>query len=82
MSNKVALSFHFIIANEISYSNYQLKWQVTGPILRIVNAMVRDRGVYTCTAENPAGIAQASAAVEVKRKFLMTILKNMSITKE
>ena len=30
--------------------------------------MVRDRGMYICTAENPAGIAQASAIVEVERR--------------
>ncbi|XP_046437149.1 basement membrane-specific heparan sulfate proteoglycan core protein-like isoform X37 [Daphnia pulex] len=41
---------------------------VTGPVLRIVNAMVRDRGMYICTAENPGGVAQASAIVEVERR--------------
>ena len=30
--------------------------------------MVRDRGMYICTAENPGGIAQASAILEVERK--------------
>ena len=31
--------------------------------------MVRDRGMYICTAENAGGVAQASAIVEVERKF-------------
>lgn len=41
--------------------------QVTGPVLRIVNAMVRDRGMYICSAENAGGLAQASAIIEVER---------------
>lgn len=39
--------------------------------MRIVNAMVRDRGMYICTAENAGGVAQASAIVEVERKHCM-----------
>ena len=42
--------------------------QVTGPVLRIINAVVRDRGMYICSAENPGGVAQASAIVEVERE--------------
>ena len=34
--------------------------------------MVRDRGMYICTAENPGGVAQASAIVEVEREFHFT----------
>ena len=41
---------------------------VTGPVLRVVNAMVRDRGMYICSAENSGGLAQASAIVEVERR--------------
>lgn len=35
--------------------------------------MVRDRGMYLCTAENPGGTAQASAIVEVERKIYKSI---------
>ncbi len=41
---------------------------MTGPVLRIINAVVRDRGMYICSAENPGGVAQASAIVEVERE--------------
>lgn len=44
--------------------------QAVGPVLRIISALVRDRGVYICTAENAAGSAVASAVVEVERKWL------------
>jgi hypothetical protein len=44
--------------------------QAVGPVLRIINALVRDRGVYICTAENTAGSTAASAVVEVERKWL------------
>ncbi|KAK3867232.1 hypothetical protein Pcinc_027289 [Petrolisthes cinctipes] len=39
-----------------------------GPVLRINNAMVNDRGMYVCTAQNDAGSAQAAAIVEVERR--------------
>jgi hypothetical protein len=42
--------------------------QVVGPVLRIINALVRDRGVYICTAENAGGSSVTSAVVEVERK--------------
>ncbi|XP_069692113.1 basement membrane-specific heparan sulfate proteoglycan core protein isoform X26 [Periplaneta americana] len=42
--------------------------QAAGQVLRIINAMVRDRGVYICTAENSGGTAVASAVVEVERR--------------
>jgi hypothetical protein len=44
--------------------------QAVGPVLRIINALVRDRGVYICTAENTAGSTVTSAIVEVERKWL------------
>lgn len=33
--------------------------------------MVRDRGMYICSAENAGGLAQASAIIEVERKNLL-----------
>ncbi|KAJ9584666.1 hypothetical protein L9F63_020991, partial [Diploptera punctata] len=42
--------------------------QTVGQYLRILNALVRDRGVYICTAENAGGISQSSAVVEVERR--------------
>jgi hypothetical protein len=43
--------------------------QAIGPVLRIISALVRDRGVYICTAENAGGSAVTSAVVEVERKW-------------
>jgi hypothetical protein len=48
-------------------------FQAVGPVLRIINALVRDRGVYICTAENSGGSSVASAVVEVERKCLKTL---------
>nr|CAD7571475.1 unnamed protein product [Timema californicum] len=42
--------------------------QVSGSLLIINSAQVRDRGVYVCTAENEGGSAQSSAIVEVERQ--------------
>lgn len=44
-------------------------FQAVGPVLRIINALVRDRGVYICTAENAGGSSVTSAVVEVERKW-------------
>lgn len=46
-----------------------------GPVLRITNAMVNDRGMYICTAQNDAGSAQAAAIVEVESMY--TILREV-----
>lgn len=35
----------------------------------IENATASDRGVYTCTAENPAGIITANVTVEIGKCF-------------
>lgn len=43
--------------------------QIEGNVLRIVNAVVSDRGMYVCTAENAGGVAQTAAIVEVERKI-------------
>jgi hypothetical protein len=48
--------------------------QVIGPVLRIINALVRDRGVYICTAENAGGSSVTSAVVEVERKWLLLFI--------
>ncbi|PNF14537.1 hypothetical protein B7P43_G15031, partial [Cryptotermes secundus] len=42
--------------------------QAIGPVLRIINALVRDRGVYICTAENAGGSSVTSAVIEVERR--------------
>ncbi|XP_071516712.1 basement membrane-specific heparan sulfate proteoglycan core protein-like isoform X3 [Panulirus ornatus] len=39
-----------------------------GNILRITDAVINDRGMYICTAENEGGAAQAAAIVEVERR--------------
>ena len=54
--------------NKLKYECFSV--QAVGPVLRIISALVRDRGVYICTAENTAGSAVASAVVEVERKWL------------
>ena len=41
---------------------------VTGPVLRVVNAMVRNRSMYISSTENSGGLAQGSAIVEVERR--------------
>ena len=43
--------------------------QTSGPVLRITSAMVRDRGMYICSAENAGGTSQASAIIEVEREW-------------
>ncbi|XP_049843588.1 basement membrane-specific heparan sulfate proteoglycan core protein isoform X30 [Schistocerca gregaria] len=42
--------------------------QAVGPVLRIPNIQVQDRGIYICTAESPSGTSQASAVLEVERR--------------
>lgn len=60
--------------------NLQIKWskhmeamsprvQQVGDTLRIVNAQVSDRGVYICRVSSPASSYEASAIIEVERKF-------------
>lgn len=39
-----------------------------GPLLVFSNVAVQDRGMYLCTAESPAGTADASAVLEVLRR--------------
>ncbi|KAK8750302.1 hypothetical protein OTU49_014768 [Cherax quadricarinatus] len=41
---------------------------VEGSILRINNAVINDRGMYVCTAQNDGGTAQAAAIIEVERR--------------
>ncbi|KAK4879912.1 hypothetical protein RN001_008058 [Aquatica leii] len=42
--------------------------QQIGPVLKIQNIQVRDRGVYVCVASNSNGIAQGSSIIEVERR--------------
>lgn len=48
--------------------------RVEGNVLRIISAVVSDRGMYVCTAENAGGTAQAAAIVEVERKIFLTLI--------
>nr|XP_045613717.1 basement membrane-specific heparan sulfate proteoglycan core protein-like isoform X12 [Procambarus clarkii] len=41
---------------------------IEGSILRITNAVINDRGMYVCTAQNDGGTAQAAAIIEVERR--------------
>lgn len=43
--------------------------QQVGDTLRIINAQVSDRGVYICRASSNTGSYEASAIIEVARKF-------------
>lgn len=45
--------------------------QQVGDTLRIINAQISDRGVYICRVTSPAGNYEASAIIEVERKFVM-----------
>lgn len=47
--------------------------RVEGNVLRIISAVVSDRGMYVCTAENAGGTAQAAAIVEVERKIFFNL---------
>ncbi|KAF5283747.1 hypothetical protein FQR65_LT02641 [Abscondita terminalis] len=42
--------------------------QQIGPVLKIQNVQIRDRGVYVCVASNNNGIAQGSSIIEVERR--------------
>jgi len=44
--------------------------QQVGDTLRIINAQVSDRGVYICRVTSSAGSYEASAIIEVERKFV------------
>lgn len=46
--------------------------QQVGDTLRIINAQVSDRGVYICRVAGPTGIYEASAIIEVERKFVVS----------
>lgn len=48
--------------------------QINGDSLRILSAQVKDRGVYVCKIDGPAGLAQSSAIVEVESKYFFKIL--------
>jgi hypothetical protein len=68
----VSTAYHISDERVNSHSKYQplhTVFQAVGPVLRIINALVRDRGVYICTAENTGGSSVASAVVEVERKW-------------
>ncbi|CAL1546871.1 unnamed protein product [Lymnaea stagnalis] len=42
--------------------------QVDGDTLRIIQATMEDRGIYTCTATNVAGRSQASTRIDIERR--------------
>lgn len=43
--------------------------QLNGPILRISNIRVEDRGVYICSVQSSEGSSRTSAIIEVERKL-------------
>lgn len=50
--------------------------QQVGDTLRIINAQVSDRGVYTCRVTSPTGSSyEASAIIEVERKLINILQK-------
>jgi len=46
---------------------------VSGTTIMVRNAVVADRGMYLCSAENPAGSARASSILEVEPREVPTI---------
>ncbi|XP_050052982.1 basement membrane-specific heparan sulfate proteoglycan core protein-like isoform X1 [Aphis gossypii] len=64
--------------------NLQVQWfkinenltpnvQISGSLLRIPSAQVKDRGIYVCKATNEGGTAQASSIIDVERREAPTI---------
>lgn len=42
--------------------------QVTGNVLRILNAQPANRGVYSCIAESDGGVSEESTVIDIERK--------------
>jgi len=55
--------------------------QQVGDMLRIINVQVSDRGVYLCRVTGPTGNYEASAIIEVERKFIILKKKTKFSTK-
>lgn len=54
-------------------------FKITGSLLRIPSAQVKDRGVYVCKATNEGGTAQTSSILDIERKNLnnINVMNNM-----
>ena len=50
-----------------------LRHRSSGETLIIENAVIEDRGLYVCRADNREGSAQSSAIVEIERREIPTI---------
>lgn len=48
---------------------FYLSFQITGSILRIPSAQVKDRGIYYCKATNEGGTGQSSAIIDIERMY-------------
>jgi hypothetical protein len=64
--------------------NIQVQWfkinenltpnvQISGSLLRIPSAQVKDRGIYVCKATNEGGTAQASSIMDIERREAPTV---------
>ncbi|XP_025416415.1 basement membrane-specific heparan sulfate proteoglycan core protein isoform X4 [Sipha flava] len=53
--------------------NFTSNVQITGSILRIPSAQVKDRGIYYCKATNEGGSGQSSAIIDIERREAPTI---------
>ncbi|XP_060879808.1 basement membrane-specific heparan sulfate proteoglycan core protein isoform X7 [Metopolophium dirhodum] len=64
--------------------NLQVQWfkinenltpnvQISGSLLRIPSAQVKDRGIYVCKGTNEGGTAQASSIIDIERREAPTI---------
>ncbi|XP_034241184.1 basement membrane-specific heparan sulfate proteoglycan core protein-like isoform X2 [Thrips palmi] len=52
--------------SKVGESDMGINVQALGNVLRINNALVRNRGVYVCSVENEGGSSQASTILEVE----------------
>lgn len=56
------------------HETFEPNTQQNGNILRITNAVPANRGVYTCTVENPGGIVETNTIIEVERKYFLNLI--------
>lgn len=62
-------SNHFLLyIHSLRCVAYFLK--ITGSVLRIPSAQVKDRGIYLCRATNEGGTGQASSILDIERMRL------------
>ncbi|KAJ8300018.1 hypothetical protein KUTeg_021537 [Tegillarca granosa] len=79
LKNKMSCAAEGIPTPLITWTRNQIHVPVSSvdghSSLIIRNALLEDAGLYTCTATNPAGIAEASATVLMKEFLLQTGMK-------